>query len=254
MITLQQTRHTEIAPYFQSDNIETLFSQYVCEQKPEATSSAAWTPSGIRGAVVTGRNCGLPHIFSYWLSADTPEVARRLLEDLKTHADDDMCLNFPIHYTDVVHQVFPMPVVTQDHLYRLRPSHFCPHASPYPILPLTPELLDRLSYSQDIASKIGSPEKLYEEMPFYGMIADKQIIALGDALVQNDRSAVIQQIYTLPSYRGQGLGSAMVSTIVKHLFQHGKTPLYWVAETNHASIRIVQKLGFEFAMPLGCLE
>ena len=95
---------------------------------------------------------------------------------------------------------------------------------------------------------------MYEGKPFYGMIADNQVVALGEALVECERSAAIQQVYTVAAYRGQGLGSAMVSAISERLFGEGKMTVYWVAEDNHSSIRIVQKLGFEFAMSLGCLE
>ena len=107
---------------------------------------------------------------------------------------------------------------------------------------------------EEIRPLIGNPHDLEEVMPFYGMIQENQIVAIAEASVDIGTYAAIQQVYTLKRFRGHGFGGSMVGAISEILIVQNKLPVYWVSEQNISSIRLVQKLGFELLIRLGCME
>ncbi|MBX9604247.1 MAG: GNAT family N-acetyltransferase [Bryobacteraceae bacterium] len=52
-------------------------------------------------------------------------------------------------------------------------------------------------------------------------------------------------IDTLQPYRGQGYGSACVSWMIREMRRRGKEPVWGALESNIASLRLAQKLGFQ---------
>lgn len=52
-------------------------------------------------------------------------------------------------------------------------------------------------------------------------------------------------VYTDPVVRGRGWGRSVVSAVAHQLVKTGRTPLYVVAESNDASIRVAEAVGFE---------
>jgi RimJ/RimL family protein N-acetyltransferase len=52
-------------------------------------------------------------------------------------------------------------------------------------------------------------------------------------------------VYTDPAARGRGWGKSVVSALVGMILKAGRTPLYVAAESNEASIRVAEAVGFE---------
>lgn len=52
-------------------------------------------------------------------------------------------------------------------------------------------------------------------------------------------------VYTDPAARGRGWGRSVVSAVVGMVLKSGRVPLYVVAESNDASIRLAEAVGFE---------
>jgi ribosomal protein S18 acetylase RimI-like enzyme len=52
-------------------------------------------------------------------------------------------------------------------------------------------------------------------------------------------------VHTDPAARGRGWGRAVVSAVAGRLIEAGRIPLYIVAESNAASIRVAEAVGFE---------
>ncbi len=52
-------------------------------------------------------------------------------------------------------------------------------------------------------------------------------------------------VYTDPAVRGRGWGRSVVSAVARQIFKTGRLPLYVVAESNDASIRVAEAVGFE---------
>lgn len=51
-------------------------------------------------------------------------------------------------------------------------------------------------------------------------------------------------VYTNPQYRQRGWGQSVVTALVRHLLQTGRTPLYQVEQHNQASIALARQVGF----------
>ncbi len=51
-------------------------------------------------------------------------------------------------------------------------------------------------------------------------------------------------VYTDPAARGRGWGRSVVASVVESLLKAGRRPLYVVAESNAASIRLAEAVGF----------
>jgi predicted GNAT family acetyltransferase len=72
--------------------------------------------------------------------------------------------------------------------------------------------------------------------------------------VTDGRSTAIQQVFTAPEVRGQGLGHALLAGVCRDLVIAGKRPVYVCAADNRASEALARSVGFELRMRLGCLE
>jgi GNAT superfamily N-acetyltransferase len=251
---LKRIPHKEISDYLRGNEVVNLFPLYVCQQKPDVSSPVVVHDSRIVGTVITGKECGIQPISAFWLVANTWDVASLLLNHVKHQHGGEISINFPLQYYDLAHQTFPTRTITIDHLYVLIPSKLQKHKSPYPITLLTPTLLKQTMIPEELKLLIGNPDDIEEEMPFYGMIHDNQIVAIAETSVDIGTCAAIQQVYTLKRYRGHGFGRSMVSTVSEILIVQNKLPIYWVAEQNVSSICLVQKLGFELLIRLGCME
>ena len=246
--------HNEISDYLRRNEVANLFPLYVCQQKPDATSPVVVHDSRIVGTVITGKECGIQPISTFWLVANTRDTASLLLNHVRHQHGTEISVNFPLQYYDLVHQTFPTRTITIDHLYMLLPSKLQKHKSPYPITLLTPTLLKQMMIPEELKLLIGNPDDIEEVMPFYGMIQENQIVAIAETSVDIGTYAAIQQVYTLKRCRGYGFGRSMVSTLSEILIMQNKVPVYWVSEQNISSIHLVQKLGFELLIRLGCME
>ena len=255
MLEIKHILHKEIADYLRVNDVVNLFPLYVCLQKPDATSPVVVDDSKIVGTVITGKECGIQRISTFWLVANNRDVALLLLSHIKNRYGTEISVNFPLQYYDLAHQTFPTRTITIDHLYVLIPSKFQKHPSHNPITILTQSLFERRMIPEELNPLIGNPNDLEEVvMPFYGMIQENQIVAIAETSVDIGTCAAIQQVYTLKQYRGHGFGKSMVSTVSEILIRQNKIPVYWVSEQNISSIQMAQKLGFELLIRLGCME
>jgi hypothetical protein len=253
-VEIKSIANLEIAPYLAARGLFSSFPLYVCQQKPEAVSRCAVTDIGIQGCLVTGKYCGLDWIHSHWLIANDKPATRSLLRHLRDSEGEDICLSFPLEFYDEVQAVFPDKSITVDHLYALIPSRFHERKATHPIKLITEELLSQIIIPDEMTRLIGSDHKAYNGIPFFGIVIDNQLVSIGEAVCDTGTYAAIQQAYTVATHRGQGMGSMVVSSIAADLIVQKKTPVYWVAEDNDSSIRLVQKLGFELVTRLGCVE
>ncbi len=232
----------------------TLYPLYICRQTPQAASPAVFDGSGIVGTVLYGKEFGIYPTHSYWLWTNTLAAAELLVDHVKAKALDGLELNFPLHYYDVVQQTFPGRTISMDRFYTLIPSKFQPHQTSHTVVPVTPTLSNQVRIPDELQPLIGDVDHLNDKSSLYGIVQEQQLIALGEAMVDVGTCAGIGQIYTIQSCRGEGVGKVMLSAITENLLKHGKTPIYWVSEQNQASLRLVEMLGFELLLRLGCLE
>ena len=149
---LKRIPHKEISDYLRGNDIINLFPLYVCQQKPDATSPVVVHDSRIVGTVITGKECGIQPISTFWVVANTRDVASLLLNHVRHQHGTEISINFPLQYYDLAHQTFPTRTITIDHLYVLIPSKFQSagskfgkhkrSVSPHPVNPDGPEADD----------------------------------------------------------------------------------------------------------------
>ena len=71
-----------------------------------------------------------------------------------------------------------------------------------------------------------------------------QVSAMAGVNWQTPRFAEVY-VYTDPAVRGRGWGRSVVSAIAHQIVKADRIPLYVVAESNDASIRVAEAVGFE---------
>ncbi len=251
---IKNTKNQEIIPYLAASGASSLFPLYVCKRRPDVVSPCVITDAGIQGCMVTGRDCGLGWVHSQWLMANDKSAMLSLLKHLRDREGEDVCLNFPLEFHDEVQDIFPGKEITVDQLYILIPSKFHERKASHPVKLITEELLGQITIPDEMTRLIGSDHKVYNGLPFYGIVIDNTLVTIGEAMCDDGKSAAIQQVYTVETHRGQGLGSIIVNSIAADLISRKRTPTYWVAEENDSSLHLVQKLGFDLVTRLGCVE
>jgi RimJ/RimL family protein N-acetyltransferase len=217
-----------------------VFSRYVSTHRPDARSWAVLRHNRLCGVAIAGHTAGLNEAYAHWLFADTPDAAALLAQPLLA---DSPTLYVPLSYLHVIQQFCPQRTISTDRLYLLPPTHFKP-VSGNAVVRLSANSLRQLNIPAEMQPLIGSADAWQEPMALFGIVHKSTLVCIGEILVQDRHSGVIQQIYTLPDYRGAGLAPQLVSQLARRLLTCRKLPIYVVAEDNLASRRVVEKLGF----------
>lgn len=76
-----------------------------------------------------------------------------------------------------------------------------------------------------------------------GAVAAEELVCIAHTSARTERFADIG-VFTLPAHRRQGLASAASALVADLLLREGQTPVWSCGETNRASLRVAQKLGF----------
>ncbi len=141
-----------------------------------------------------------------------------------------------------------------DRLYVLPPSRFRDSAAIHPVVQLSTGLLRSVHIEPELHPLLGNLEHWHGETGLYGIVQNSLLVCIGDIMVQDGYMGAIQQVYTLAGHRGQGLARGLVTFLARTLLEHGKLPVYVVAEDNRPSRRIAETVGFMLDSCWGYLE
>ncbi len=78
---------------------------------------------------------------------------------------------------------------------------------------------------------------------------DGRIVSFASKKRGTDKLSCIADVYTLPSYRGQGLSCKIVTALTKQILDSGKLPYLFVDKTNPVSNHLYTKIGYTYAVP-----
>jgi ribosomal protein S18 acetylase RimI-like enzyme len=95
----------------------------------------------------------------------------------------------------------------------------------------------------EIALGFGTFESLLAEGVAAGAIVEGRIVALACTTAQTPRHADLG-VATLEDWRGQGLATACAAHAAAGILRAGRTLVWSVGESNSASVRVAEKLGF----------
>jgi GNAT superfamily N-acetyltransferase len=121
------------------------------------------------------------------------------------------------------------------------PSPHLPHPA---VRRLTPDDLPLLQAAPDII-RGHDPARMLTEMTVAGAIVNGRITAIAQNYALSDRYGDVG-VATLPDFQGQGLATAAAALVAEALQENGRIPVWSCGEDNYASLRIAQKLGFEY--------
>ncbi len=130
----------------------------------------------------------------------------------------------------------------------LSPERFRP-APADDVLRLAPDRLADLQalYAADPdAADAFAPYQLEQGIFFGAEVEERLVSAAGTHLVApTERIGAIGNVFTLPSFRGQGYASACTSAACSQLLARGLTTVLNVGTANLSAIRVYERLGFE---------
>jgi ribosomal protein S18 acetylase RimI-like enzyme len=127
----------------------------------------------------------------------------------------------------------------------LPPEHFRPAQGD--CSRLRPSLSDQLAKLYALGGGGAFDLTQMQHGTFYGVLVDGQLVAVaGTHLVSPTYGvAAVGNVFTHPSYRGQGYGTATTSAVVAELLRRGiRDVILNVGQDNTAAIRIYERLGF----------
>ena len=76
-----------------------------------------------------------------------------------------------------------------------------------------------------------------------GAIVGRRIVAICHTAARSDRHADLG-VFTAEEFRGRGMATAAAALVARRIRQAGQIPVWSAGETNTASLRVAQKVGF----------
>lgn len=85
-----------------------------------------------------------------------------------------------------------------------------------------------------------------DDAVYYGAFDGNRLVAVAGTHVVSyeDAIAVVGNVYTAPSYRNQGLGTAVTSAVTRELLESSRDVVLSADPRNVAAVRVYAKLGF----------
>jgi len=117
---------------------------------------------------------------------------------------------------------------------------------------LSPEHGDQLTALYGDGNAAAFSVSQLESGVFYGIFDESRVVAAAGTHLVSETYGVgaVGNVYTDPAYRRRGYGSATVSAVVGELAQRGMRDIILnVSQSNHAAIRVYERLGFERYCP-----
>ena len=155
---------------------------------------------------------------------DDPEGAADLMyEALSPEAA--AFVHAPAAYSPLLHAFFHVQTERKLYLYKLDRRRFKPEINVLVTRSSTPDGLPRFVVRPthpESEGEIGASATVNWQSPHFAEVA----------------------VYTNPAYRKRGWGRSVVSALVRHLLESGRTPLYEVTQQNRPSIQLARSVGF----------
>ena len=125
--------------------------------------------------------------------------------------------------------------------------HVLPEAA---VLPDAPPEMVRFLSSEEIEALAGVPADLKKEIlieakhtPIAATVIDERPVSFCYAGAVTERLWDVS-IDTLEGYRKQGYAGMCVAFLVEYFARHGKRPVWGAMQSNRASLKLAEKLGF----------
>ena len=107
------------------------------------------------------------------------------------------------------------------------------------------------NYEEECFGEIVSPESLVEQAKqklanplFFVIKQNNHVVATAQSARKTSTHIAINQVYTMPKYRGKGVASALVAYISELIIKAGKIPALYTDLSNPSSNKAYKNVGF----------
>ena len=243
MTTADLTLHKDLLSYCQNQGATGLFPGFVCQQLPQEKSLAVQGNGKIEATLICGLDFGLFQVPSYWLLADDPTSASKILTALKQSKNESIYVNLEKQLQNALP---PEAKITKDRHYCLqKPVTSASLHKSFEISHLYEESLSKIDVCPEFKSEIGPYKDFTPESDFFGLLESGKLVAMAEATVKSHGFASIQHVYTKSELRGKGHAKKIVQFLSHYLQEKNLKPTYLVSESNSPSIRVAESLGYE---------
>jgi Acetyltransferase (GNAT) family len=258
-----QIENSRLVKFCDARPLSTHFLGYVFKKAPDALSWAALDSQGnILGILGSGKLTGHFEVFYEWLITDSEYAAAALIECYLNLLETDTFprgLCFDLVNRDAIEKTLGQEwKTTFDQMLVLTPRQLTKQMTTDGLEFIE---LDAHNYSSykihpEIAPSLGSGKAITQEgIKVTAAIKDNCVIAIAEATVRFCNIASVQQVVCIPELRGKGICSRVVEKLCRDTFSENiNVATYIAAETNPASIRLAQKVGFELHTRWGFAE
>jgi GNAT superfamily N-acetyltransferase len=163
----------------------------------------------------------LPHIPDWFCVNVSQEIAPTLTNLLESKLDCSIRMLEDVYHT----LTQPPPPIHHPQVRLLTPADLS-------LLENAPEELQGTN-----------PRRTLLEMAIAGAIVDGRLVAIAQNYARSDTYGEIG-VYTLPEWRKAGLATTVTAVVARYIQSLGLIPVWSCGASNHASLRVAQKLGF----------
>lgn len=262
-VRLADIENSKLLQFCKTNPLAFHFFGYLSEKAPLVKSSVVFNSfDEIVGILANGRSSGHFEFFSDWMVSNCKDAIRLLAQRYLENLENDKFprgLWFDLANRDLIEGALGTDwKTTIDQLLILSPMQIKKQKLPngIEILQLNANNFDRFAIHELVSPSLGHGKAIKKNgMKFTAALQNNTVVGIAEASVRFCNVASVQQVFCIPELRGQGVCSAVVENLCLELFSDGlELVSYIAAETNPASIKLAQKVGFELHTRLGFAE
>jgi GNAT superfamily N-acetyltransferase len=233
--------------------LDPIVHAYACVALSERPESPAmvWRAEGgqIEGALIDREWS------SYQLVATSRAALHELLNCLPEAGGVGWRLSFPEWAMRDVAARYPGSEHSYEVLHLCTREHYqAPRRGDADVVRLTPQLVEEFAFDLEIVKALSGISAQQCRRPLYGALCDRQLVCIADGSAMTAQVAIVQQVYTVPHYRRQGLARAVVARLSEEILALGRVGVYCADYFNHASLALCRSLGYKPIAVFGWAE
>ncbi len=247
---LSRLAQGELAKRLPADPIVNAYACLGCSDRPDELAPVWSDQHGqLEGALISFDWA------SYELLASTREAVRALLGCLPRKFGQGWRLTFPDWAMSDVLSRAPHVHSSYDLLHVCTPETYrAPAPSAVEIVRLTPRRVEQYAFELETVKALSGLSVQQYRHPIYGAIVDDQIVSMADGTAMTAQVAIVQQVYTVPAYRGRALAKAVVARLTEEIFALGRVATYAADYNNGHSLALCRSLGYKPVAVFGFAE
>ena len=221
-----------------------------CVQRPEAMADVWRNDKGdIEGALI---DMGWS---SYQLIATTHDGVRELVKRLPANGRAGWRLSFPEWAMRDVAELWPAAQLSFDIYHLCRQEDYrAPVPAKVDLVRVTPDHVDRYVFDLELVKAMSGLSWQQCRCPIYGAMVAGQIVSVADGTAMTEYVSIVQQVYTVPSFRERGLAKAVVAKLTEEILALTRVAAYTADYTNHRSLALARALGYRPISVFGSAE